>query len=65
MTTEPIFQNLYNLLSQAQLLTAGVPNGTPAFVTTSRKAPQVSSVGAALQPAMYMMEGFEPAPVHI
>ena len=57
MNTEPIFQNLYSLLSQAQLLTNGAPNGNPAFVATSRKAPQVSNVGAALQPAMYMMEG--------
>ena len=55
--TETIFQALYTLLSQAQMLTNGAPNGTPAFVTTGRKCPQVSSVGAALQPAMYIMEG--------
>jgi len=55
--TETIFQNLYSLLSQAQMLTAGVPNGMAAFLTTGRKCPQVSAVGAALQPAMYMMEG--------
>lgn len=55
--TEAIFQALYSLLSQAFMLTNGVPNSTPAFVTTGRKCPQVSSVGTALQPAMYIMEG--------
>ena len=57
MQTEPIFQNLYSLLSQAQLLVDGAPTGGPAFVTTSRKCPQVSSVSAGIQPFMGMMEG--------
>ena len=56
--TEAIFQALYSLLSQAFMLTNGAPirNELPS-VTTGRKCPQVSSVGAALQPAMYIMEG--------
>lgn len=55
--TEPIFQALYSLLSQAQLLVDGAPTGGAAFVTTGRKCPPVASVSAVLQPAMYMMEG--------
>lgn len=57
--SETIFQNLYSLLSQTQNLTAGVPNSTPAFVTTARRLPQVSQVGQAIQPALYMIEGEE------
>ncbi len=57
--SETIFQNLYTLLSQTQNLTDGVPNNTPAFLTTSRRAPQVSNVGQATQPALYMLEGEE------
>ena len=55
--TEPIFVNLFSLLSQTQLLTDGVPNGTPAFVTTSRTLPQVSAVSPVIQPALYIIEG--------
>jgi hypothetical protein len=55
--TETIFQNLFTLLRQTQMLTAGAPNGTPAFLTTSRVAPQVSAAGQATQPAFYQMEG--------
>jgi hypothetical protein len=56
-STETIFQNLYNLVSQAQLLVNGSPTGGNAFLTTGRTCPQVSNVGQALQPAMYIMEG--------
>jgi hypothetical protein len=51
--SETIFQNLFNLLSQTQI------SSVPAFVTTSRRLPQVSDVGQALQPALYMLEGEE------
>ena len=55
--TEPIFQNLFSLLSQTQQLTSGVPNGMAAFVTSGRVTPQVSNVSAVSQPAIYIMEG--------
>jgi len=57
--SETIFQNLYSLLSQTQQLTNGVPNSTPAFQTTARRLPQVSQVGQAIQPALYVLEGEE------
>jgi hypothetical protein len=53
MPSETIFANLFSLLSQTQILSA------PAFVTTSRRLPQVSNVGQALQPALYILEGEE------
>lgn len=56
---ETIFQSLYSLLSQTENLTNGVPNNTPAFITTGRQLPQVSAVGEAIQPAMYILEGEE------
>jgi hypothetical protein len=56
---EKIYANLYNLLSQTQQLTDGAPNGQPAFLTTARRLPQVSQVGQAQQPAMYILEGEE------
>lgn len=55
--TETIFQNLYTLLRQTKLLVNGVPGPDPAFITTSRVAPQVSAAGQATQPAFYQMEG--------
>lgn len=56
--TETQFLNLYTLLSQTKMLTSGgVPSSTPAFLTTGRTLPQVSAVGPALQPALYMLEG--------
>ncbi len=57
INTETIFANLFSLLSQTQMLTNGVPNGTPAFVTSSRKTLQVSAVNPANQPAMFQMQG--------
>jgi len=62
--SETIFQNLYSLLSQTQQLTNGVPNGNPMFVTTARRLPQVSQVGQAIQPALYMLEGEEDVEEH-
>ena len=56
---ETIFANLYSLLKQTELLTGGVPNGTPAFVTTGRQLPQVSAISEAIQPSMYILEGEE------
>ena len=56
-STEIQFAALFALLSQTQQLTGGVPNGRPAFQTTSRTLPQVSAVGPALQPSLYMLEG--------
>jgi hypothetical protein len=56
-STETIFNNLYILLSQTQLLVNGAPTGGNAFVTTGRQLPQVSAVGEAIQPAMYILEG--------
>ena len=54
---EKIFQNLFSLMSQTQLLdSSGNPTGGPAFVTTSRRLPQVSNVGQAEQPALYQLE---------
>ncbi len=58
INTERIFANLFSLLSQTQNLnSAGQPDGTPAFVTTSRRTLQVSAVNPALQPAMFLMQG--------
>jgi hypothetical protein len=55
--SEPCFANLFALLSQAQMLTLGVPNGNPAFVTTSRQAQPVANVSSGSQPAMFLMQG--------
>jgi hypothetical protein len=55
--TETIFANLFSLLSQTQMLTNGIPNNTPAFLTTGRTCPPVANVGQATQPAMYIIEG--------
>ena len=58
--TETIFQNLYNLLSQTQLLSAGVPSGDPVFVNptaTGRRLPQRDAIGPALLPGLWMIEG--------
>lgn len=55
--SEPCFAALFSLLSQTQMLTNGQPNGTPAFVTSSRYAVPVSGVTPAMQPALYLMEG--------
>ena len=57
--SETIFANLFSLLSQTSQLVAGVPNGTPAFLTFSRRLPQVSNVGQATQPAIYVLQGEE------
>lgn len=58
MITEPIFVNLLTLLAATQLLDgSGNPTGGPAFVTAGRRLPQVSNVGAVLQPACYIIEG--------
>lgn len=60
---ELIFANLFSLLSQTQTLTYDAtglnptPTGTPAFLTSSRRAPQVSNSAQAAQPALYMMQG--------
>jgi len=57
VSTETIFANLFSLMSQTRLLdSSGVPVGTPAFLTTSRRLPQVSNVGQATQPALYQIE---------
>lgn len=57
VSTETIFQNLFSLMSQTQLLDSyGNPTGGPAFVTTSRRLPQVSNVGQAEQPAFYQVQ---------
>ena len=55
--TELQFAALFSLLAQTQALSNGAPGGQPAFLTTSRTLPQVSAVGPALQPALYMLEG--------
>jgi hypothetical protein len=55
--TEAIFQNLYVLIKQTQLLVDGLPTGGPAFETTGRKLPQVSNVSGIQQPAFYQLEG--------
>lgn len=58
--TETIFQNLYNLLSQTQLLTGGVPAGGPVFVNptaTGRRIPQRDAVSPALLPGLWVVQG--------
>jgi hypothetical protein len=58
MITERIFVNLLTLIAGTMLLdSSGNPTDTPAFVTTGRRLPQVSNVGAVLQPACYIIEG--------
>lgn len=58
IATEKQFLNLFTLLAATQQLGVdGNPNGQPAFQTTGRTLPQVSAVGPALQPALYMLEG--------
>jgi hypothetical protein len=57
---ETIFQNLFSLLSQTQLLSGGIPSGPEVFVTSSRRLPQVSNAGLSVnQPAIYQIEGEE------
>jgi hypothetical protein len=58
VATETIFQNLFSLVSQTQLLNAsGVPAGGPVFsAASSRRLPQVSNVGQAEQPAIFQIE---------
>jgi hypothetical protein len=55
--SEVVYQNLFNLLSQTQMLTNRAPNGTPAFTTTSRRLPPANNVSGVQQPALYMLEG--------
>lgn len=55
--SEPVFAALYTLLAATQMLTSGVPNGTPAFLTSSRLAQAVSIVSGVEQPALYIMQG--------
>ena len=59
IASETIFGNLLNLLAATQLLTGGVPSGGPVFLTHTRRLPQVSDVGQAIQPALYLYEGPE------
>ena len=57
--TETIFQNLYNLLSQTQLLAGGVPAGGPVFVNppaTGRRMPQRDAISPAMLPGLWQME---------
>ena len=58
--SETIFQNLYNLLSQTQLLSAGVPSGGPVFVNptaTGRRMPQRDAISSALLPGLWVVQG--------
>ena len=55
--SEPCFANLFTLLSATQMLTNGKPNGTAAFVTSSRLAQPVADVSQDEQPALYIMQG--------
>ena len=58
--SETIFQNLYNLLSQTQLLSGGVPSGGPVFVNptaTGRRTPQRDAVSPALLPGLWVTQG--------
>ncbi len=58
--TETIFQNLYNLLSQTQLLVGGVPTGPAVFqnpTATGRRMPQRDAITPAILPGLWMMEG--------
>lgn len=57
-STEVMYQALFTLLSQTQL------SGSAAFVTSSRRLPQVSTVSPANQPALYMLESEENVTEH-
>jgi hypothetical protein len=55
--TELQFAALFSLLCQTKQLSGGSPGSQAAFLTTSRTLPQVSAVGPALQPALFLLEG--------
>ena len=58
--SDTIFQNLYTLLSQTQLLTDGVPSGGPVFVNptaTGRRLPQRDAVSPAELPGLWVVQG--------
>jgi hypothetical protein len=58
--TETIFQNLYSLLSQTQLLVAGAPSGGPVFqnpTATGRRMPQRDAITPAILPGLWIVEG--------
>jgi hypothetical protein len=58
--TETIFQNLYNLLSQTQLLSGGVPSGGPVFINptaTGRRLPQRDAITPAILPGLWTIQG--------
>ena len=57
--SETIFQNLYNLLSQTQYLTGGVPSGPAIFqnpTATGRRIPQRSAISPAILPGLWQIE---------
>jgi len=58
--TETIFQNLYNLLSQTQLLIDGEPAGPPVFqnpTATGRRLPQRDAITPAILPGLWVIQG--------
>jgi hypothetical protein len=58
--SEAIFQNLYTLLSQTQLLSGGVPSGGPVFVNppaTGRRIPQRDAISPAMLPGLWVVQG--------
>jgi hypothetical protein len=57
--TETIFQNLYNLLSQTQYLSGGVPSGPAIFqnpTATGRRLPQRDTITPAILPGLWQIE---------